>query len=63
MVIKGNGKVDLTEKLTTTTMLEILIEAIRELALEVELLKDLNAEILEKVNNLSTEGDGFSYDS
>lgn len=61
-----NGKIELQtppDDLTTKTMLEVLIEAVRQLSEEVEALKELNVEILEKVNNLSSEGDGFGYDN
>lgn len=67
---KGNGEVKFTtEGLTTESLLEVLIEAVRQLDEKLDLQaeqlaeqKEALVEVLEKVNNLSFENDGYSVE-
>ena len=59
----GNGAVKATEGLTTVAMLELLIEGMSQIAEAVDNLVELNAEILEKVNDLVPEVEEVRYDS
>lgn len=62
-MIIGNGKGDVTvEQLDMRSMLEILLEAVQQLTEQVEDLKEVQAELIEKVSNMSTPGSDFGTD-
>lgn len=61
---QSNGKGDVTiEQLDSRSMLEILLEAVQQLAEEIETLKETQTELIEKISNMSTPGSDFGYDS
>lgn len=59
---KGNGHAEVQILSPTTTQLvEILVEAVRQLTEKVENLQEQNGEILEKLNNLNTPGLDYDF--
>lgn len=65
---KLNGERDLSEDLSQRELLEVLVEAVGELTEKIDMLKEgqdvaieQQAEIIEKITNISTPGGDFTY--
>lgn len=57
----GSGEVSV-ESLGVPTMLEVIIEGLKEVAEQNERIIEQNDEIIEKLANLDTPGNGFEID-
>lgn len=57
----ANGQAAPTEP-TPQILLEVLLEAVKELTELVAEIKDINVELLEKVSNLTIDNEGYSVE-
>jgi hypothetical protein len=58
----GNGKSDSfdTDGMGTPELLKVLVEGLKQLNETLEVMAEIQESILERLNNLSTDGDGYT---
>lgn len=60
---KPNGASEIkAEQIATVDVLNALVEAVAEMQEALDEIKTTQGEILEKINNLTLDGDGYAYE-